>query len=177
VQRSRNAHLGFEGERLVGRELNLLMLDGCRVFHDLVHEAIGNIDHIIVAPHAVFVVETKTWKERELPSTKADQRVVYTGSELRFPGSTTRQPLRQTIRNARWLQQYLTRMTGIELPVHPILALPGWQVDRTGSGPVTVVNPKDIASVVVDKAAPPLYEAQRQRIINLLDQKCRYAPL
>lgn len=176
VSRWRRSHLGFEGERMVGRELNLLMLDGCRVFHDLVNERIGNLDHIIVAPHAIFVVETETRKKPRGLSVGSDNRVIFNGRELRFPNRTTDKPVRKTARNARWLQKYLARMTGIEVAVHPILTLPGWQVERMASGSVLVLNPKEIPSVVVDKATAPLYEAQRQRIINLLDAECQYAP-
>lgn len=176
VTRWRNSHAGLEAERLVGRELNLLMLDGCRVFHDLVNERIGNLDHIIVAPHAVFVVETTTWKRRTRDSAETEDRVLFNGRELRFPDFTTHDPIVRAARNAKWLQKYIIHKTGIQLPVRPIVTLPGWTVESTGQGPVTVVNPKDIASVVVDRAATPIYEAQRQPIINLLDRTCRSMP-
>ena len=176
VSRWRRSHLEFEGERMVGRELNLLMLDGCRVFHDLVDEKIGNLDHVIVAPHAIFAVETMTWKNRGPNPDGSAQRVIFNGRELRFPNLTTDRPVRQAARNAKWLEQYLARMTGIELPVYPILTIPGWRIERLGDGPVAVVNPREIASVVVDKAVAPLYDAQRQRIINLLNERCQYAP-
>jgi hypothetical protein len=176
VTRWHQSHLRFEGERLVGRELNLLMLDGCRVFHDLVDPRIGNIDHIIVAHHAIFMVETRILPRKTDSSDTNDPRVVYNGRELRFPTFTTAQPLKETARNAKWLEKYLLRTTGIELPVYPILTLPGWQVECTNPGRVVVVSPKQIPSAVVDKAAPEIYAAQRQRIINVLDEKCQYQP-
>ena len=174
--RWRHSHLGFEGERMVGRELNLLMLDGCRVFHDLVDPRIGNVDHIIVAAHAVFVVETCTWSNHAPGVPGADPRVVFNGRELQFPDGKTDKPIKQVLRNAKWLEKYVMHKTGLQLPVFPILTLPGWTVERKGAGPVTVVNPKDIPSVVVDRVAAPIYDAQRQRIINLLDEKCQYRP-
>jgi len=174
--RWRNSHLGFEGERMVGRELNLLMLDGCRVFHDLVDPKIGNVDHVIVAAHAVFVVETCTWHNSAPNSAAGDPRVVYNGRELTFPNGKTERPLKQAYRNAKWLEKYMLHKTGLQLPVHPIVTLPGWKVERTGAGPVTVVNPRDIPSVVVDRVAAPIYDAQRQRLINLIDEKCQYRP-
>lgn len=172
----RERSFGLEGERMVGRQLNLLMLDGCHVFHDLVHRQVGNIDHIIVAEHAVFVVETRTLRRRPLSKEDEDHCVLYNGSELQFPTFRTSKPLQQTVRNARWLQQHLHRKTGVQVPVHPILTLPGWSVQQTCEGPVTVVNSKQIANVVVDKAAMPLPEALRRCIVNLLDEKCRYNP-
>jgi hypothetical protein len=162
-----------QSERWVGRELNLLMLDGCRVFHDLVHDDIGQIDHIVVAPHALFMVETHTVK----PSlSDAANTVVYNGQELRFAKRKTRKLVETTAAKARWLSGHLEQRTGICLPVHPILALPGWQVQTTTRGEVRVVNPEELSSIVVDKAAEPLYEAQRRKIINFLDGRCQYAP-
>ena len=176
VTRWKDSHANFEAERMVGRELNLLMLDGCRVFHDLVDKKIGNLDHIIVAPHAVFVVETETWKRRDSASDRYANRVVFNGRELRFPDFTTNEPVVRAARNAKWLEKYIARAIGIQIPVRPILTLPGWSVECTGNGPVTVVNPKQIGSVVVDRVAKPIYDAQRQPIINLLDRRCQSAP-
>ena len=59
--------------------------------------------------------------------------------------------------------------------VDPILTLPGWEVQEQGSGPIRVLNAKDIAFAVVDKAAAPLYAAHRQSIINVLDVHCRHS--
>lgn len=176
VRAWRERNLGLEGERMVGRELNLLMLDGCRVFHDLVDRQVGNIDHIIVAEHAVFVVETRMLRKRGTSTQEKEHRVLYNGSELQFPGFCTSKPLQQTERNARWLEEYLRQKIGVQVPVNPILTLPGWWVRQTGEGKVTVVNSKQIGYVVVDKAATPLPGALRQSIINLLDDKCRYSP-
>lgn len=172
----RSSHLGFETERMVGRQLNLLMLEGCHVFHDLVDKEIGNLDHIIVAPHAVFVVETMTVRNRSGDSESQDQRVVYTGGELRFPNSSTNKPLKKAARNAKWLRKYISRMAQLQITVYPVLALPGCSIDRVGTGEVIVVNPTEIGGVVIDRAATPLYDAQRQHVINLLNARCQVAP-
>ena len=175
VKACRQRDHGLEHERLVGSELNLLMLDGCRVFHDLPQGDAGNVDHIIVAPHAVFMVETCTVKPRWRDRKSTDRRVSYDGSKLRFPTHTNSQPLTRTLERARWLARFLTRMTGgLTIPVYPILTLPGWDVHQKGSGPVRVLNASDIPSAVVDKAAAPLYAAHRQNIINGLDVHCRH---
>lgn len=54
----RSYQLGYEGEIAVGQELNQLMLDGYRVYHDFPGDKF-NIDHIVVGPPGVFAVETK----------------------------------------------------------------------------------------------------------------------
>jgi hypothetical protein len=54
IKRRREYRLGFAGERAVAEELNQLMLDGCRVFHDVPMEPYGNIDHVLIAPAGIF---------------------------------------------------------------------------------------------------------------------------
>ena len=57
VQRHKE-QLGLDCERSVGQELNQLMLDGCRVFHDVQADNF-NIDHVVIAENGVFAIETK----------------------------------------------------------------------------------------------------------------------
>lgn len=172
----RTAHHKVVSERKVGRELNLLMLDGCRVFHDLVDDRIGEIDHIVVAPHAIFTVETHNQSVPASSPSEQQNVVEFNGRELSFPKRTTEKPVKKAAAKARWLSKHLERRIGVCFPVQPVLVLPGWQIQRTGEGEVRVVNLKDVSSVLIDKAAQPLYEAQRQRVINFLDSRCQYAP-
>ena len=50
--------LGLDGELATAEELNQLMLDGCRVFHD-VPIRYGNVDHVVVHRSGVYAVNTK----------------------------------------------------------------------------------------------------------------------
>lgn len=171
------SQFGYEGKRIVGRELNLLMLDGCRVFHDLVNSEVGNVDHVIVAPQALYVVETYTRGKDGGQADDGPQTVEYDGEKLHFASSTTRRPVEQARLKAEWLERHIARQAGITLPVHPILVLPGWKVQTSESGVVEVVSPAELGGTVVDKAAQPIWEAQRQRVIHLLDEECSFTPL
>jgi hypothetical protein len=176
VKTGRQRNRSLQNERLVGSELNLLMLDGCRVFHDLPQGESGNVDHIIVASHAVFMIETCTVKPRWRDRHSTDRKVIYNGTHLCFPRYKSSAPLTATLQRARWLGQFLTRMTGgLTIPVYPILTLPGWDVQAQGNGPLRVMNAGDISRTVVDKAAAPLYAAHRQSVINVLDVHCRHS--
>lgn len=81
LDQQRRYRLGLSGERAVGEELNLLMLAGCRVFHDVPNEPYGNIDHVLVAPSGVYAVETKTRRKKEGKDT---HKAVFDGQTLRF---------------------------------------------------------------------------------------------
>jgi hypothetical protein len=141
AKRLKNSALGFDGERAVGEELNRLMLDGCLVFHDLSLENRGNIDHVVVAPHAVFAVETKARRKRKPErADQEDYKVAYTGQELVFPFGRGTKELEQARKNATALAGRLGRLIREDIAVLPALVLPGWFIERIGRGEVIVVN-------------------------------------
>jgi Nuclease-related domain len=168
-----NYQPGFDGERFVGELLNQLMLEDCRVFHDFPADKKGNIDHIVVAPAGVFVIETKTLRKQDAPPGKRDNTIVFDGQRLEFPHETHDYGLQQAKDNARWLSTWLGSATGEKVFVRPILAFPGWWIESRYNGEdIKVVNPKQIRSVVFSYDTT-LSEEQRKRIIHQLDQKCR----
>jgi hypothetical protein len=168
-----NYRLGFDGERFVGELLNRLMLDGCHVFHDFPADKKWNIDHIVVAPTGVFVVETKTLRKQDAPPGKRDNTIMYDGRQLEFPHETHDYGLQQAKDNARWLSTWLASATGEKVIVRPILTFPGWWVEsRTDADDIRVVNPKQIRAAVFSYESS-LSNDHRQRIIHQLDQKCR----
>lgn len=74
VREMRACTLGFHGERAAAEEINQLMRDGCRVFHDVPTEPYGNIDHVIVSPSGVFGMETKIRRKKKVPPGKKGSR-------------------------------------------------------------------------------------------------------
>ncbi|MBI1178063.1 hypothetical protein GC207_11575 [bacterium] len=167
--------LGFEGERAVGEELNRLMLDGCHVVHDLQMERRGNIDHVVVAPHAVYAVETKTWRKLGRDKVKDDHVLKFTGEALELPNGTDRKALAQARKNARALERKLTSEFGKEVAVKPVLAIPGWMIERTARGDVIVVNNKltQLRDAIVDPRAVRMDDELRDLIIRKLDNWSR----
>ena len=138
-----NVRLGFEGERATGQELMMLMRDGAWVFHDIPYQY-GNIDHIIISVGGVFAVETKAVSKPESKtSSRSEWKVVYDGKTLKFPHYENAAPLEQAKRHAKHLHKHLKKTLGIHVVVTPVVALPGWFVDRTGKSDVWVINPKD----------------------------------
>lgn len=94
IEELRRKRLGMEGEIATGEELNQLMLDGCRVFHDVPFEY-GNIDHVVVSTSGVFAVETKTLtKSNENGSEKAT--VDYNDNLVRCPAVCWQHGLRSS---------------------------------------------------------------------------------
>jgi hypothetical protein len=170
-----NLRLGLMGERAVGEELNQLMLDGFRVFHDFPSGDDWNIDHVLVGSQGVYVVETKARRKGRAETGKQDHVIIYNGKTLEFPHCTDTHGLDQARRNAQWLSNFLKSATGEPVKVKAILTFPGWYVEtRCKDNHLRVLNPKQIQPAIT-KADPPnqLSPEKIQRIVHQLEQKCR----
>jgi hypothetical protein len=168
----RSYQLGYEGEIAVGQELNQLMRDGYYVYHDF-PDGKFNIDHIIVGPSGVFAVETKARSKPTSKDRKADAKVKYDGKCLRFPNGTDVESLEQAKRQAEWLSKWLRSSTGEAVRVRPVVALPGWFVERTASGGIPVINPKNFRSIAKPVEGNILSESMMSRIVHQVERKCR----
>jgi len=164
--------LGFTGERIVGEELNRLVALGFQVFHDLPFEGY-NLDHVLVGPSGVYVVETKSHRKPAHLRGAARATVFFDGTRLSFPTWTDTRDIEQVRRNARTLSVWLTKGTGEATSVKPILTLPGWWVERTARSDVNVLNPKQIRRSFPATVANPLPPDRIQRIAHLLSERCR----
>jgi hypothetical protein len=168
----RSYQLGYEGEIAVGQELNQLMLNGYRVYHDFPAEKF-NIDHIVVSASGVFAVETKARSKPTSKDRRADAKVKYDGRSLQFPTGTDIQSIEQAKRQAEWLSKWLRSAVGEAVKVRPVVALPGWFVERVASGGIPVINPKNFRSIVKPKDGNFLSEQMISRIVHQLERKCR----
>jgi hypothetical protein len=164
--------LALDGEMATGEELNQLMLGGWRVFHDVQADGF-NIDHVVVGPAGVFAVETKTKAKARSRDGAKTATVIYDGDRLHFPGWRGRGPLEQAKRQAEWLRKWLTSAVGEPVDVTPVLALPGWFVERKGAGDVIVINPKERRLLVEHRTRRQLDAQRVQRIAHQLEQRCR----
>src|SRR3546814_8432580 len=107
---------------MTGQLLNRLIGPDCIVTHDLPCEGF-NIDHIVIAPRAVYAVETKSFRKPRGSSNDSHYKVTFDGEALRFPDWGDDAPVIQARRQAKWLARYLSESLGRELPVIPAIAL------------------------------------------------------
>lgn len=169
-----NHQLGFNGERLVGEQLNELMLEGCYVYHDFPNNPHGNIDHVVVAPSGVYAIETKTRRKADAPEGKKEHVVIFDGKTLQFPHCSDSHGLDQAKANARSLGQFLSSATGERVTAKPILTFPGWWVEsRCKPNEIKVLNPKQIKGAILYDEQSGLTPQQIKRICHQLDQRCR----
>jgi hypothetical protein len=143
----RSLQLGINGEKSVGQCLEDLRREGCQILHDVPGDHF-NIDHIIVSPHGLFVVETKTLSKpvQGQPTVKFDgERILINGSE------PDRSPVRQALAQRGWVKDFLQQRTARVFPVKAVVVFPGWFVEpATGRkrDDLWVLNPKAVSAFI-----------------------------
>jgi hypothetical protein len=172
LKRTSNLRLGYEGEVAIAQELNQLMREGAYVFHDVPADGF-NIDHVIVWPKGVFAVETKSRMKPKRDRGTEDAKVVFDGQRLQFPGWTETAPLDQTVRQAKWLSQWLSSAVGETVGVKPVLALPGWYVELKAKSDVVIINGKNASGTFGKFFHSALSDEMIKRIAHQLEQRCR----
>ena len=168
----RRCVLGLEGELAVAEELNQLMLDGCRVFHD-VPIKYGNVDHVVISPSGVYAVNTKMRGKPAGQRSAAEVRIDHEKNLMTFPDGAFPIPTEKLQMEARCLSEYLTSAVGETVAVEAMLALPGWFIkDRVGRGPVFVFNPLKPQRFFLQNRHRNSHE-MIQRIAHQIEQLCR----
>ena len=142
MQRLHTTTKGLRGEEYTGQELNFLMRDGAFVFHDIPYKY-GNIDHVVVCPSRILAVETKAFsKPQKANSEKREYEVSFDGGKLTIPGHSEADPAKQAKTHASYLRKLIKKECGVDDPVTPLVALPGWMVPNEGDWNLLVLNPK-----------------------------------
>jgi hypothetical protein len=176
LQRRADDYLGFFGERYVAEWLDPLKAEGWFIFHDIqCAGATGkfNLDHVAVGPGGVWVVETKTRRKGVgRPGLKAHE-VHSDGQRIIWPSGDDAESLEQASDNARWLRDWLAKVTGKSIEVAAVVAVPGYCVIEKKLGAVRLANPKVLPQVLVSRGKNVLTEDDIDVIRRQLEEKCR----
>jgi len=165
----RRLRLGHEAELAAGQELNDLARLGYRVFHDLsLDDGRRNVDHVLVGPGGVFVVETKG-RDGE-----GSRTLLYNGESLEFPGWEERKPLLQAVSLASRVQGWLSFAVGETVRVQALLVLPGWTVKRVPGEGIPVLGGGEVGAFFAALSSEArLGEALIERVAKQLERRCR----
>lgn len=171
LERRRQYLDALAAEQATAQELAPLVGKGCSIYHDVPAKDF-NLDHVVIGPDKVYVVETKSRQKPAGPG-NGNARVKFDGETLHFPDWRDTKMLDQTRAEARWLSEYLYRRTGERVRVEPVLALPGWFVTCTDPAPdVHVINPK-MHEFMANGGGHRISEPQRRRILTALEERYR----
>lgn len=172
VGKRRHAREGRAAELATAQYLMPLMAEGCLVYHDIPAGKF-NLDHVVIGPFAVFVLETKSRRKPRGGGTKSAE-VTFDGTGLRFPDHAATKPVEQARHQARWLSDELRGAAGEPVPVIPVVTLPGWFV-KPGKdahrSDVRVINPKMHSIFFDSRGGAPLSTSLRTRIAHALTQR------
>lgn len=139
--------LGRDGERAVAQYLDGLREKHYRVFHDVLGGDF-NLDHVIISPHGIYTVETKTHSK---PTTGKAIVRLENGKLFANGRAFDRDPIEQAKAQAKWLRELLAESTGRSFPIQPVVVFPGWFVEpmpRNGSRDVWVLHPKALPGFI-----------------------------
>jgi hypothetical protein len=136
--------LGRDGEKEVGQTLESLRSQGFEVFHDIVGDGF-NLDHVLIGPAGVFVIETKTISKpvKRKAIVRVNDEAVLVDDRL-----PDRNPLKQVKAQADWLREHLAKSTGCKFRVRNVILYPGWWVEdaRFDKKNCWVLNPKMLSA-------------------------------
>jgi hypothetical protein len=162
--------LGFEAELYTGMELNNLIKNNCKIYHDFPAEKF-NIDHIVISPAGIFAIETKGRSKVKNEATNNRWKLEFDGEILKFPTWIEKAPIDQAKRQAAWLSSWLSKAVGESIKVRPVLAFPGWYITTTKPSEVAIYNGKN--PLFMAQGNPQISEKLMTRIAHQIEQKCR----
>src|SRR5690606_8660922 len=105
--------------------------------------ATWNIDHLVIGPSGVYVIETKH-------RTKGDpkDKIHFDGNTVRIGNARpTTDPIDQVRRNVRDVRAMLDKAGMRDVPVRGVVCYPGWWVEQApgaDASDVRVLNPKQM---------------------------------
>ena len=160
--------VGLECEKAIGQSLSKLYKYGFNIYHDL-QAGDFNIDHVAVGPNGIYSIETKG-RSKSIIAKNNNWKVDFDGRRLIFPGWTEAKPIEQAINQANWLKKFIQKSTGGEINVTPVLALPGWFINRKEKSSILTINGKNIEFIA--KRERLLTDKQIQSISFQLKKLC-----
>jgi len=171
--RKRRLFFTYEGQMAVAQEVNRLLPEGYRVYHDFPTDRF-HIDHIIIGPAGVFTVTTKviapTGNKRGAALTVDGQRLLL-GKNAKDDRTVPYAAFQAT-----WLAKWLLTATGEALPVRSVLTIPGWRIRILKQSTVLVIEPAVIGDVMGRFSGNRLTGKTIRTVCEQIEAKCQIAP-
>jgi hypothetical protein len=167
----RAVQAGLRGEADVARTLSEALDQTHYLFNDLLirdGRATAQIDHLVVSPKGLFVIETKNWRGH-IEGHAQEERWAQTREPGQAPVPVF-SPILQAKRQAEFLREYLAR-TGITVPdIHPLVVFRSPRTTFSVHGAdLPVLRPAEAARHIAGFAAPRLYtEAELDALLRHL---------
>lgn len=149
----------------VGHALQKITINQNRVFHD-VPSAAGRIDHVIVGLHGIYTVSVIARKSER------DACAVLQGDRLSF-GEKHVISVKRSAAKSQQLATEIRKVTGHDIRVRSVIAIPGWQIESQQSSDFLVVNERNLAMLTGWKDQKDyLMNEDVEAVHELLTQRC-----
>lgn len=172
-----NLRLGLEAEWFTAIELYNGLPHSYKVFNDIQCDKF-NIDHLVIGPNGVFAIETKGRRKPNLKANKnrkAEAQKEYVvkvdGERLIFPTFSETDTTQQAARQAKWAQKWLTQATGLNVPVLPVVNIPGWFVRNGKNQSMLITSARNLANAIMKANKFTFDEKQVEAIAYQVRQK------
>lgn len=143
----RSLRQGRDGERYIAQVLDSLIAQGAQVIHDIPADGF-NLDHVVIGPFGIWMVETKTISK---PASGRSE-IIYSESGLVINGGpVTVASLEQATAQAQWLRKRIKELTGLDVPVRPVVIYAGWYIrcEKPWTKPVWVMHEQSFVTMVL----------------------------
>ena len=108
-----------------------------------------NIDHVVISPNGIYLIETKTYSK----PAKKESKISFDSDNVFVDRRVVdRQPIRQAKALSKWLQELLQKSTGEKFFIQPVILFPGWFVEPMKKGQeVWILNPKALPTFIANE--------------------------
>jgi hypothetical protein len=166
--------LGLRGEQAVAEVLHSVEVAGAGYasFHDVPKDGRGNIDHVVVGPGGVFVIETKLCSQQKPPPKTKRNRLWFDGARTVFPSGHRVDSAPQVERHVAVMAGWI-RSIAADVPVQALLVYPGWEVHQTQRCEgVKAMSANQLRHYFRD--LPSMLKPEEMAAIrSMLDKRCR----
>ena len=136
-----------------------------RVFHD-VPSAAGTIDNVVVGLHGIYTVSVIARRPGK------DEYAALKGDRLSF-GEKQVVSVKRSAAKSGQLAKEIRKVTGHDIRVRSVIAIPGWDIESQQSSDFLVVNERNIAMLTGWKDQKDyLMNEDVEAVQKLLTQRC-----
>jgi len=148
-----------------GHALQKITANQNRVFHD-VPSAAGTIDNVVVGLHGIYTVSVIARKCGK------DDRAALKGDRLSF-GDKQAVSVKRSATKSQQLAKEIRKVTGHDIRVRPVIAIPGWEIESQQSSEFLVVNERNLAMLTGWKDQEDyLMNEDVEAVQKLLTKRC-----
>lgn len=149
-----------------GHALQKLTSNRNRVFHDVVCGS-ETIDNVVVGLHGVYTVSVVARKPGKLNQAR------LIGDQLAFAKSKEPVSVERSGQKSAQLAREIRKLTGHDIRVRSVIAVPGWEIDEQKSSEYLAVNERNIAMLTGWKdQADYLMNEDVEAIQKMLTERC-----